>query len=56
MGDPGAVTVVNTATLSLVETTTTEPGAHTLGWDPTDATLYVFCPESGGAAIYEDAD
>jgi len=52
VGDPGAVTVVDTATLRIVETITTERGAHTLGWDPTHRTLYVFCPESGGAALF----
>ena len=52
VGDPGSVTVVDTVALRIVETITTEPGAHTLGWDPTRATLYVFCPESGGAALF----
>ena len=52
---PGSVTVVDTAALSLVETVITEPGAHTLGWDPAGKTLYVFCPGSGGAALYTDA-
>lgn len=52
VGDPGRVTVVDTVALRVVETITTEPGAHTLGWDPTHRTLYVFCPESGGAALF----
>jgi DNA-binding beta-propeller fold protein YncE len=52
VGDPGTVTVVDTATLGIVETISTEQGAHTLGWDPTDRTLYVFCPKSGGAALF----
>lgn len=56
VGDPGSVTVVDTAALSIVETVATEPGAHTLGWDSTHRTLYVFCPESGGAALYEQPD
>lgn len=51
-GDPGTVTVVDVASLTEVETVTTESGAHTLAWDPTGAALYVFCPESCGAAIY----
>jgi hypothetical protein len=32
----------------------TEPGEHTLGWDPDSRSLYVLCPASGGAAIYEE--
>jgi DNA-binding beta-propeller fold protein YncE len=52
VGDPGTVTVVDTAALELVESVTTELGAHTLGWDPTHKTLYVFCPGSGGAALF----
>jgi DNA-binding beta-propeller fold protein YncE len=56
VGDPGSVTLVDTATLDLVETITTEPGAHTLAWDPVGETLYVFCPASGGAALYTRQD
>jgi DNA-binding beta-propeller fold protein YncE len=52
VGDPGTVTVVDTAALSVVETVATEPGAHTLGWDPSGKTLYVFCPRSSGAALF----
>jgi len=52
VGDPGTVTVFDTAALSLVETVFTEPGAHTLGWDPGGEMLYVFCPGSGGAVLY----
>ena len=55
VGDPGTVTVVDTAALELVETVSTEPGAHTLAWDPTQTTLYVFCPGSGGAALFTEA-
>ena len=39
---------------STLETVETEPGAHTLGWDPTARCLYVFCPESGGATLFEE--
>jgi DNA-binding beta-propeller fold protein YncE len=52
VGDPGTVTVFDTATLAVVETFATEPGAHTFGWDPDGRTLYVFCPGSGGASLY----
>jgi hypothetical protein len=56
VGDPGSVTVVDTLALKVVETIATEPGAHTLGWDATHRTLYVFCPESGGAALFQRQD
>jgi DNA-binding beta-propeller fold protein YncE len=52
VGDPGVVTVVDTAALELIESVATERGAHTLTWDPTHQRLYVFCPESGGAALF----
>jgi DNA-binding beta-propeller fold protein YncE len=52
VGDPGSVTLVDTTNLRVVETITTEPGAHTLGWDGASRTLYVFCPESSGAALF----
>ena len=56
VGDPGSVTVVDTAALALVETVATEAGAHTLGWDPRHKALYVFYPESSGAALYTHQD
>jgi serine/threonine-protein kinase len=56
VGDPGNVTVVNTAALEVVETVATELGAHTLGWDPTQRTLYVFCPMSAGAMLFTTRD
>lgn len=56
VGDPGSVTIVDTAALELVETVATESGAHTLGWDPRHKTLYVFYPESSGAALFTQQD
>ena len=52
VGDPGTVTVVDTVSLMAAETFETEPGAHTLTWDADREILYVFCPESCGAALY----
>ena len=46
----------DTARLALVETVATESGAHTLGWDPRHETLYVFYPESCGAALFTQQD
>jgi len=54
IGDPGFVCSFDTAALEPVETVETEQGAHTLGWDPGDHCLYVFCPGSGGAMVYEE--
>src|SRR5262249_43539658 len=34
IGDPGVVCSFDSGKLEQVETVTTEPGAHTLGWDP----------------------
>ncbi len=54
IGDPGVVCSFDSDRLELLETVTTEPGAHTCGWDQDGSCLYVFCPESGGAAVYEE--
>jgi DNA-binding beta-propeller fold protein YncE len=54
IGDPGLVCSFDSDRLEPVETVETEQGAHTSGWDPVDRCLYVFCPASGGAAVYEE--
>jgi DNA-binding beta-propeller fold protein YncE len=54
IGDPGVVCSFDSASLANVETVETEQGAHTTGWDPASRCLYVFCPASGGAAVYEE--
>ena len=54
IGDPGVVCAFNSATLASVQTVETEEGAHTTGWDPDSRSLYVFCPQSGGATVYEE--
>jgi DNA-binding beta-propeller fold protein YncE len=56
IGDPGLVASYDTKTLGHVETVETEAGAHTTAWDPIGRRLYVFCPQSGGAAVDEDPD
>ena len=55
IGDPGVVTAFDTRALVAVEAIKTELGAHTLGWDPASAQLYVFAPERGGALVFRDA-
>jgi serine/threonine-protein kinase len=54
IGDPGVITVVDTAGLEVVETVPTEAGAHTIGLDPASHTIYAFLPVSQGAVIYQD--
>jgi len=52
MGEPGAITVVDTERLQLVDTVATEGGAHTIGLDPSSHTIYAFLPANEGAAVY----
>lgn len=54
VGEPGVVCSFDSERLELVETVETEGGAHTIGWDPDGSCLYVFCPVSSGAALYEE--
>ncbi len=54
IGDPGVVCSFDSARLEQLETVETEEGAHTSGWDPVDRCLYVFCPASAGAVVYEE--
>jgi DNA-binding beta-propeller fold protein YncE len=52
IGDPGAICVVDTDRLHLLQSVPTEPGAHTLGIDPGHHAVYAFLPASSGAAVY----
>ncbi|HET7352741.1 MAG TPA: hypothetical protein VFJ11_01670 [Gaiellaceae bacterium] len=52
--DPGVVCSFDSERLEHVETVKTETGAKTTGWDPDGRCLYVFCPESRGAAVFEE--
>jgi DNA-binding beta-propeller fold protein YncE len=54
VGEPGLVCSFDSDRLEHLETIATERGAHTIGWDPDGRCLYVFCPESGGAALFEE--
>jgi hypothetical protein len=54
IGDPGVVCAFTSHPLEHVETIETEAGAHICGWDPEARCLYVFCPQSGGAMLFED--
>jgi len=55
IGDPGCVCSFDSDRLEHVETVETEQGAHTIGWDPVSRSLFVFCPQSGGAAVFEES-
>jgi DNA-binding beta-propeller fold protein YncE len=53
VGEPGVVCTFSTdGEPAQLGTTPTETGAHTLTVDPASHQVYVFCPESGGAAVY----
>src|SRR5436189_167765 len=54
IGEPGLVCSFDTERLEQLESVETEQGAHTSCWDPLSQCLYVFCPLSGGAAVYEE--
>lgn len=54
VGEPGVVCSFDSLRLEPVETVETELGAHTMGWDPAGRCLYVFCPERGGALVFEE--
>jgi DNA-binding beta-propeller fold protein YncE len=54
IGEPGVVCSFDSDRLEQLETVATEQGAHTLGWDPDGHCLYVFCPGSGGALVFEE--
>jgi DNA-binding beta-propeller fold protein YncE len=54
IGDPGLICSFDSERLKQVGEVETEEGAHTIGWDPVGRALYVFCPGSCGAAVYEE--
>ena len=54
IGAPGLVSVIDDQRLKTLETVETEPGAHTIGWNPDTRTLYAFLPAGGGAAVFAE--
>jgi hypothetical protein len=54
IGEPGVVCSFDSERLEPLEIVETEHGAHTIGWDPDGRCLYVFCPASGGAMVFEE--
>src|SRR5438105_5328180 len=55
VSSPGTVSVFDIRQRAHRETTETEEGAHTIGWDPTSARLFVVAPNSCGVAIYQES-
>ncbi len=53
-GDPGAIDVFDTETMKLVQTASTEKGAHTIGYAPDLGKVYAFLPQSHAAEVFVD--
>lgn len=56
IGDPGVVQVIDTRAMRVVQTLTTEQGAHTTAFDAQRQILYVFLPASCQAGVYVESD
>jgi DNA-binding beta-propeller fold protein YncE len=54
VGIPGVIEVIDETTLAKIETVWTEPGAHTIAWDPDGRALYAFLPNKSGALALAD--
>ena len=54
IGEPGLIEVFETDRMRRVETIQTESGAHTLGFDSSRHTVYVFLPNTHRAVVYRD--
>jgi DNA-binding beta-propeller fold protein YncE len=56
IGDPGMIDVFDAQTLKLLETVTTEKGAHTIGFDPLRNKIHAFLPGTHRAAVFLDLE
>jgi DNA-binding beta-propeller fold protein YncE len=54
IGEPGVIDVFDTNTLKLVQTVKTEPGAHTIAYNPEMGRVYAFTPASHRATVYQE--
>jgi DNA-binding beta-propeller fold protein YncE len=54
IGDPGVVEVFDSPTLVRSQVLPTEPGAHTLAFDPDRHKIYALLPQTHRAAVYID--
>jgi DNA-binding beta-propeller fold protein YncE len=56
IGDPGVIEVFHTETLQRIESLRTEPGAHTIAFDPHRNKVYAFLPQTHRTAVYKDQE
>lgn len=56
VGDPGVMQVIDTRTMAVIQTITTEPEAHTMAFDAQRQTLYMFLPTSCQAGVYVESE
>jgi DNA-binding beta-propeller fold protein YncE len=54
IGNPGIIDVFDTSAMSLLESVSTEKGAHTIAFDGERNKVYAFLPETHRAAVYLD--
>lgn len=54
IGEPGLIEVFETDGMRRLEVVTTEAGSHTLGFDPTQNTVYAFLPDTHRALVFQD--
>ncbi len=54
IGEPGVIDVFDTEKMVLIETISTEKGAHTLGYDPDRNRVYAFLPLTHRAMVFQD--
>ena len=52
IGSPGVISVIDEQRMETLEVVETEPGSHTIGWNPDTRTLYAFLPGRSGAAVF----
>jgi DNA-binding beta-propeller fold protein YncE len=55
-GDPGGMDVFDTNEMRLIQTVSTEKGAHTIGFDPDRNKVYAFLPQTHRTLIYQDTE
>jgi DNA-binding beta-propeller fold protein YncE len=55
-GDPGVIDVFDTNGMSLIQTISTERGAHTIGFDSERQKIYAFLPQTHRAMVFQDTE
>ena len=54
IGDPGVIDVVDTQSMQIIKTISTEKGAHTIAFNAANNKIYVFAPQSHSALVFVD--